>query len=54
MGVVLEETDETQFWLELLVDAGIVEKDRLSPLREESEQLVRIFRSSIQTARLRK
>lgn len=51
MGIVLEEADETLFWLELLADAGIVKKDRLSLLMEEAEELVRIFHSSIQTAR---
>ncbi len=51
MGIVLEEADETLFWLELLADTGIVKKDRLSALMAEAEELVRIFYSSIQTAK---
>ncbi len=51
MGIVLEETDESLFWLELLGDAGIVEKARLASIMEEAEELIRIFNSSIQTAR---
>lgn len=51
MGVVLEETDESSFWLELLGDAGIVEKARLTSLMDEAEELVRIFNASIRTAR---
>ena len=51
MGIVLEEADETLFWLDLLAAAGIVKKVRLCSLMEEAEELVRIFHSSIQTAR---
>ena len=51
MGVVLEEADESSFWLELLCDAEIVEKSKLKALMEEAEELTRIFHSSIQTAK---
>ncbi len=51
MGVVLEETDESLFWFQLLGDAGIVAKTRLVPLMEEAEELIPIFNSSIQTSR---
>jgi four helix bundle protein len=51
MGIVLEEADETLFWLELLVDAGIVPSERTSmPLREANE-LVAIFVASLRTAK---
>ncbi len=51
MGIVLEETDECLFWLELLGDACIVDKARLTSFMKEAEELVRVFHSSIQTAR---
>jgi hypothetical protein len=49
---MLEEADETEFWLEL-IDTGIVERDKLESLLTENGELVRIFSSSRQTAKAR-
>ena len=51
MGVVVEEADETVFWLEMLIDAGIVPKPRLSGLLAEANELLAIFAASQRTAR---
>ena len=51
MGVVEEESDEAQFWLDLLVERGLGDAERVSSLREEARQLVAIAVSSIRTAR---
>jgi four helix bundle protein len=51
MGTVLEEADETGYWLDLLADAGKIDKESASPLMAESKQLVAISISSIQTAK---
>jgi four helix bundle protein len=51
MGVVVEEADESVFWLELLVDSGIVPKNRLDDLITEANELVSIFVASQKTAR---
>lgn len=51
MGVVIEEADESAFWLELLVDGGIIPKPRLDDLITETNELVRIFVASQKTAR---
>ena len=32
IGIVVEEADESVFWLELLVDTGLIEQDRLKGL----------------------
>lgn len=53
LGVVLEEADETVFWLELLIETGIVERSRLEPLRKEANELTSIFVVSRHTARSR-
>ena len=45
------EADETVFWLELLVEAGVVTEAAASPHLNEGEQLTRIFVASINTAR---
>jgi four helix bundle protein len=51
LGVVVEEADETLFWLDLLVDAGLVRLEIVKPRRSECEELVRIFASSLATAK---
>jgi hypothetical protein len=51
VGVVVEEADETVFWLELLVDTGIVKKHVMEGLLAEANQLVAIFAASQRTAR---
>jgi four helix bundle protein len=51
LAVVTEEADETVFWLELLVETGIVAEARMKSLLTEANELVRIFGSSLRTAR---
>ncbi len=50
----LQELDETAYWLELLVDGEIVKAKRLEELRKETDELIKIFVSSVKTARLKK
>ena len=47
----LQELEETVYWLELLVEAGIVDRSRLADLFQEAEELISIFVSSVKTAR---
>ena len=51
LGIVLEESDETAFWLELLRDSGLVTPEKVGPLLDEVDQLTSIFVSSICTAK---
>jgi four helix bundle protein len=51
IGIVVEEADESQFWLECLSENGIVRSELLADLLGESDQLVRIFSASQQTAK---
>ena len=51
MGVVVEETDETVFWLELLIDAQILRPEQLTNLVTEANELVAIFAASQRTAK---
>jgi four helix bundle protein len=50
IGQVIEEADETVFWLELLSESGIIPGDRLNPLLAEANELVAIFVVSRKTA----
>ena len=51
VGVVVEESDETVLWLELLVDADIVPQSRMPKLLQEANELLAIFAASQYTAR---
>jgi four helix bundle protein len=46
LGIVVEEIDETVFWLELLVESGILSASRLKDLQREANELLAIFVSS--------
>ncbi len=47
LGIVLQELDETLLWLELLVEAEIVSKARLSELEKECDELIRMTVAAI-------
>jgi len=51
IGIVLEEADESVFWLECRSDAGIVRKELLGDLLQEANELVAIFAASYRTSR---
>ena len=50
ISIVLEETDETSFWLEFIIDEKLLKKNLVEPLRQEAEELTAIFASSRKTA----
>lgn len=49
VSVVIEEADESEFWIELLIDSDIVPRERLADLLNETNEIVRIMVSSRQT-----
>jgi len=51
IGVVVEEADESVFWLELLIDLGIVHQEPTNDLAREGNELLAIFAASQRTAR---
>ena len=51
LGIVLEEADETLFWLELLIESGVARPDKTAPLLKEANELVSIFVASLRTAK---
>jgi four helix bundle protein len=51
LGIVLEEADETAFWLDLMQEAGIFPETRLRDIVRESRELVSIFVTSVRTAK---
>jgi four helix bundle protein len=53
IGICLQEADESLYWLELLVESGLVRSQLLSALMSEAEELIAIFAASLKTARSR-
>jgi four helix bundle protein len=51
VGIVLEEADETVFWLELLLESGIARSPQLEDLTQEANELTAIFVTSLRTAK---
>ncbi|RJR32774.1 MAG: four helix bundle protein [Desulfobacteraceae bacterium] len=51
MGIVERESDQSLYWLELLVAAGLVTQEEVAPLMDEARQLIAVAVSSINTAR---
>jgi hypothetical protein len=44
------EVDESEFWLEFIIDEELVERDRVLPLLREAHELASIFIVSRRTA----
>ena len=51
LGVAIEEADESAYWLDIAADARITTREAAAPLRQEAEELTRIFVRSRATAR---
>jgi four helix bundle protein len=49
--IVVEEADETLFWLELLAESELVRPAKLREIVQEAEQLLAIFSASRSTAK---
>jgi four helix bundle protein len=39
----LQELEETQYWLELIIESDLIDKKRIEPLYKESEEIIAIF-----------
>jgi four helix bundle protein len=47
----LQELEETQYWLELLIEAGVISENRLHGLIDEASQLTKILVASVRTSK---
>jgi len=50
IGIVEEEAVESYFWLELIIDSGLLNEDRIRPLLSEAGELVAIMAASSKSA----
>lgn len=53
MGDCLRELDETAYWLELLVESGVVTAKRLAALQDETDQLIAVFTAIVKKTKKR-
>ncbi len=51
LSIVLEEADESAFWLEFIIDEQLLKRNLVEPLLQEANELTAIFFSSRKTAR---
>ena len=51
LSIVIEEVDESYFWLEFIIDEKLRKKELVESLLKEAEELTAIFISSRKTAR---
>ena len=50
----LQELDETLYWLELIIESGILRAARLAPLMAEANEIIAILVSSVRTIKRRR
>ena len=53
LGIVEEEADESIYWMELLVEGGVVPKERVRALIKEANEILAMTVASIKTLRRR-
>ena len=46
LGIVEEEADESAFWMEVIIEAGLLQRTLVQPLLDEAEEIVAIMVSS--------
>ena len=53
MKIVEEESDETEYWLEFLVEAGLVPQNQVASIYKETDEILAMTVASIKTLRAR-
>jgi len=51
LGIVVEETDESCFWMEFIIDEQLLSRQKVNLLLQEARELTAIFVASRKTAR---
>ena len=52
LGIVVEEIDETLYWLEIISESELATQETIKPLWQEANELTSIFVSMLKTAKL--
>jgi len=51
LHTVLEEADETRYWLELIVELNLMAEQRVASLLDETDQIIAMLVASLKTLR---
>ena len=51
LHIAVEESDETAFWLEIIIEANVFSGEKIKELLKESKEILYILSSSLKTAR---
>lgn len=51
LGIVIEEADESAFWMELIMESGMIKKELVESLLKETNEIISIMVSSSNTAK---
>jgi four helix bundle protein len=54
LSIVEEEADESIFWMELLVESGLIKRSLLESLLDEADQILAIIVSTIRTSKIKR
>jgi four helix bundle protein len=54
LAIVEEEADETLYWMELLIESGVMPESKLKELMTEANEILSMIVASIKTLRSRK
>ncbi|MFA9212533.1 MAG: four helix bundle protein [Candidatus Methylacidiphilales bacterium] len=54
LEIVIEEADESMYWLEILEELNLLDKAITQPLIKEANELVSIFVASVKTIKQKK
>lgn len=54
MKIVEEESDETEYWFELLTEAGLTPQSQIADIYKETDEILAMTIASIKTFRNRK
>jgi len=46
LGIVIEEADESAFWLEIIIDSRLIKESLVAPLLKETDELIAIMVAS--------
>ncbi len=51
MGTVEEEADESMYWMEMIIDAGLIAQELVRDLHLEADEILSMIVASINTAK---
>ena len=51
LSIVIEEVDESYFWIEFIIDENLLKKEQVESVLKEASELTAIFTTSRKTAK---